>query len=229
VIAIVPGRGTRRASSTSLIVTLGISAIDVLCCALVGGLVLFLILSQEGSIKRLASSRGPNRDLIILLSYETVAPEQVLRLRLLPPLGRAPAYKSAPTEYWSDRMDGGRIEDSVLQDGGVSSWSILGDDRRPGSRQVVLHVHRPAPGQWGFSVGYVDAAENMAGVPNSTVPMTIRVFGGAAATCTLTAPGGLALNEVLEVKSDGQPRLLSNGGQQSFCTPNLTSALTVTR
>src|SRR5262245_27496742 len=117
-----PGRRARRADPTNFIVTLGISAIDVLCCALVGGLVLFLILSQEVRNKILAASGGPNRDLVILLSYETTSPEQILRLRVLPPPGRTPGHRADPTEYWSDTKDGDRIEDGVLQDGGVSSW-----------------------------------------------------------------------------------------------------------
>jgi hypothetical protein len=209
--------------STRLTIALGISAIDVLCCALVGGLVLFLILSVEGRNHKLAGRGGPNRDLVVMLLYDNWNPPPVLRLRVTPGNSPSPGKRAGgPTEYWTDgdrRRDAGNM---FLESGGAS-WSVVPDATEVGERMAILHLRRPVPGDWGLTVGYVESADGVANGPAIGIPVTIRVQSSSgSAECRLLLP----INRVFDLAT--KSLIEENGGLQlTNCTDDFKSALRV--
>jgi hypothetical protein len=213
-------------ASGSLIIALGISAIDVLCCALVGALVLFLILSVEARKHTTTSDSGENQDLVFIVSYTpSTDPRPVLRLRIYPP--RIPVASSSSveafSEYWTDSRDKRYESASMFRPAGGSLWSVAAASQTP--QISVLHIHRPAAGVWGFSVGYVDSSYGAISSNPPQLNIAIAVLGhGGGAKCDVFVPVG----EVAE-KRTGIALKLASGtlSDKQSCQGDVETALSV--
>jgi hypothetical protein len=207
----------------NLVVTLGISAIDVLCCALVGGLVLFLILSVEGRSRSVSAGEGSNQDIVLLMSHPLqTSPNPVLRLRIFPPLPPVPPPQSGNdfAEYWTDSPDKRHESNSMFDLGGGSLWSVAAANQDP--QVSVLHIRKAIAGTWGFSVGYLDSTAD-APFSHPPVGVAIRVLGqGGEAECIVTLPVG----EIVEMRNGSQLKFASGAPIQS-CQGDLQKAMQV--
>jgi hypothetical protein len=216
----------RTSTLQNPIVTLGISAIDVLCCSLVGGLVLFLIVSEQGTNRETLYEGGDNKDMVIMLLYKTNPSQQTLRVRVAPPSDPSASGggESGPSEFWSDSQNAKREIPGMLQAGGGAFWFIPNSNEAGSDDNVaVLHLRRPMTGQWTFSVAYVDSKDGLAGVPPPSVDLIVRVFGGSTAECSMPVP----LDSILEVDAAG--RFLMNGATFTppACEGQMATALNV--
>src|SRR5258708_1241672 len=85
----------KSVAGPNMLIVLGISAIDVLCCALVCSLVLFLMLSQARSSGAAIRGTGNNKDLLIAFEVPVAAGTAkddwpVLRVRVFEPTPNTP-------------------------------------------------------------------------------------------------------------------------------------------
>src|ERR1039458_6760074 len=85
----------------SVILPLGISAIDVLCCAMVASFVLFLVLSSQPARRMHASGKGKSAS-TIHVQLTVHDPATVVSLKLIPPEAGGDAVR-IPAALYTDQ------------------------------------------------------------------------------------------------------------------------------
>jgi hypothetical protein len=155
-------------SRDNLVVALGISAIDVLTCALVSSIVLFLILAAPARTTLHGREGLPDDGLVVQFAIGT--PGTAVRVLVFP--GQAATV--LPVEFWSNRPPTSRrprgpddlgVISSLYRNGGYAKW-ILSAEGSSSDRasqltlpEATLVVNRPAAGKWRIKLAYSDFAE----------------------------------------------------------------------
>lgn len=187
----------KSSAGPDMLVVLGISAIDVLCCALVCSLVLFLMLSQASSG---GAVRGKGRNKDLLIAFEVPAAPgtakqdwPVLRVRVFEPTAGAPKGKGngTPLLFWGDDREvivpnaTTPLSPNLAFAGrGQVLWTsddIEGVD----TRLSVLQIHNPKPGYWGVEIAYVDSKAGL--ITPAKPDMAVKVSISGAVNSRFTA------------------------------------------
>ncbi len=190
---------SRSIHSNNIVISLGISAIDVLCCALVCSLVLFLMLSTSGTASQASLEMGKNKDVIVQLQVEkTPGIEEdtrpVLRLRL-----RAAEDKGKVNDFWTVDQHSPIVHTSQGELFWTSEVSEEGSDSDTSSelrsRSSILQIHKPA-GEWLVELGYLETQEGLLGPAKQQVTVRVMVI---SASCSSETQITLKLGENLEL------------------------------
>jgi hypothetical protein len=188
----VDASGPREKGGPDILIVLGISAIDVLCCALVCSLVLFLMLSQARSTQGATRGKGTNRDLMISFSVPVspnTPPEDwpVIRVRVFEPTPARPdSVAGTALLFWGDQRES--ITDArpllVFPDHGEIVWTS-DDLPEAHERLSVLQLHNPRPGYARIELAYVDSKSGLVGPLDATMHVKVSVAGAVTARFTV--------------------------------------------
>lgn len=163
---------SREGQHQSMVITLGISAIDVLSCAMISSFVLFLVFT--GTLFRRAhhnTNKGNNGSPALVLHIQYRNQESVFNL-ILEPRAVASASKHEQILLWTDESSKtvslqGLENETTGSAPGVFSWNAT-----PALKEALLIVERPVPIAWDVSVSYADAPS----LEDSTI--TFDIDGG---------------------------------------------------
>lgn len=203
--------GNRSKAGPDMVVVLGISAIDVLCCALVCSLILFLMLSQARSSASPIQGKGTDKDLLMVFEVPAVTgiPSvdwPVLRVRAFAPTPSPTTngINSSPLVFWSDESERvlpnstDLLPPSMVQpDGGQVLWTsnaLVGETQRIS----ILQIHNPKPGYWGVEVGYVDSKTGLLSAATRDMSVRISIAGAVSSRFSIRIP----LNSVCNISGD---------------------------
>jgi hypothetical protein len=206
---------------SNLIIALGLSAIDVLSCALVSSIILFLLFSSPSKSKTPTAEATADVGLLIKIAIDQEEP--IVRLRVYPPNPDDEDRKSLPVEFWSD-LNGqsakglGEIR-SLYESDGSAIWvpsstsetkvvSVAGT-----SPEAALFVHRPKSGRWRLELGYMTSRSDLA-APH--LPKFIDANVTIAASCLTKVRSRLELG-VPRVIDDAEP---PEDGKANSCSLN---------
>jgi hypothetical protein len=187
-----------QSNRQSMILPLGISAIDVLCCAMVASFVLFLVLSSQPVRERRAAANGKSSP-SMKLRLTVFDPTTVLSLKLLPPQGGEEAVP-VPVSLWTDEpvnaRDTGPSPDRkpALQKGGGWAWFVF-----PRGGESLLVLERPLNGQWRADLSYAH------GPSLEDVRVNVQVYG----SCLFTSDVTLKPGETTHITDLGKNELCS--------------------
>lgn len=188
---------SRRVNMT---VVLGISAIDVLCCALVSSLVLFLMFSSVRRHEAIQRVVGANELALVLTlppaSDSSARPELRVRLTM------EAAGEGEQVSFWTadDFVDephnqAGRM---VQQGGGIQWYSAKAGE--PGEERVsIAMIHRPSAGRWSVALGYLDTSDGALAPADRDVQVNLSILGA----CESEVRFRLALGEERMIDSRG--------------------------
>lgn len=178
------------------VVALGLSAIDMLCCALVSGLVMFLVLSSprapapfEGGLK------GDSYGLSIRYVLETDGPVMVLRFVEDGVMGPHPTFygdTARPLRFITDhaRRSSLVLPEGTIQEDKRTVSSPDGSLVRDAYTYIVLQMR---PVRWRVLLTYADTSREMASAIPATATATVDVQGRCAVTLECRVePGGSA-------------------------------------
>ncbi|MET4841504.1 hypothetical protein ABIF62_001999 [Bradyrhizobium japonicum] len=159
----------KSSTETSLVVTLGVAAIDMLCCAFVCSVVLFLIFLLP---QRAASSDAAGTEDLLLIKWSLdTRTDVVLGVEITPP-GDTPAM------IWTDdpsSMTDACARLSLAKDLRNSCYMITPDD--PRSLEGLLVIERPKPGEWGAIIHSSDTKSHYYAPDSETVALDLVVVG----------------------------------------------------
>jgi hypothetical protein len=185
-----------------IVFVLGISAVDVLCCALVSSLVLFLLFSGSNLPLQGALGSGSNTDLSAVLRIDDSlkfdnSTRPLLRVRAFPP-GSIPQRPSA-AEFWTDSAPELTTRPSLREifsktpGGGIFWVPERGQVGGELARMCILHVSQPAVGLWDLEIGYMDTADGLTSAAVQSVPVRIAIVGHGQCEVAVTLDLGKAV------------------------------------
>lgn len=157
---------SREGQSDSIVITLGISAIDVLSCAMISSFVLFLVFTGTQSRRGHLTNKGKNGPPALVLHMQYHNSESVFNLILVPRAAN-PASKQEQILLFTDESSKTEPLQGLGNGTGVFSWNAT-----PTLAEALLIVERPEPIAWDVSVSYAHAPT----LEDSTV--TFDIDGG---------------------------------------------------
>lgn len=192
------------------IVALGLSAIDMLCCAMVSGLVMFLVLASPRAAAPLDGGRKGERH-GISLQYQIETEGPVIALRFM----TTGATIEPSVNFYSDLAkpmhfvaDAGKRAALVLPSGTIQEHrqSVQSNDKAVARDMYFYNILQMRPVRWNILLTYADTDRAMASaIPETAlVKVDVSEFGGS---CNIH----LECN----VRVGGSTSLESNS-----CTPN---------
>jgi hypothetical protein len=218
---------TAKSPRQNLMVALGISAIDVLCCALVSSILLFLILTAPTKKIDESVSGGSEPTIRIFVAVSSDVPDVPIIRVLVYPGSEADVL---PVEFWASNMSQVARPTSAIKLGDVSSlyrdggdaWWIPSQLPAKGEAQMpssMLAVRKPKIGNWKIQLEY--AAYNPSGsiparvevrvtavnlssssCPRAEQKFDLRIWGSVLAADSMPNPPGgtCALSNVIKVE-----------------------------
>jgi hypothetical protein len=139
----------------SIAISLGISAIDVLTCAMISSFVLFLVMAGTTSHGRARRAGTNSTSFVLTLQYDKT--ESVFNV-ILVPNSKSPSLHEAPLSLWTDEANKtesfqgseDKLNGSALQ--GTWSWNPV-----PSLGDALLIIEEAVPQAWNVSVSYAHA------------------------------------------------------------------------
>jgi hypothetical protein len=140
----------------SVVITLGISAIDVLSCAMISSFVLFLVFT--GTLPPLGhhmnkGNSGPSA-LVVHMKYQYS--ESVFNLILVPRSATA-ASKQEQILLWTDESSKTELLRGIDNRTTGSAAGVFSWNATPALAEAMLIIERSDPIAWDVSVSYADA------------------------------------------------------------------------
>lgn len=166
----------------SILISLGISAIDVLCCAMIASFVLFLVLSSRARDQNRGTKGELARCMQIRIEEKESDPTAVLNLVLEPPLSSGPA--EIPSSLWTDEGSSGseiqhwQAARPGLQQDGHWKWLVFSP------RLSMLILEKPVSGDWHASLGYAH------GMSGSELRVAVQCDGACEYNCEISLRPG---------------------------------------
>ena len=154
----------------SMIPALRISAIDVLCCAMVASFVLFLVLSSQPVRRMRASGKGKAASTIhVQLSVND--PATIVSLNLIPPQGGGDAIRIPAALYTDQSANPAAARAAAdtaagILKGGGWNWVAF-----PDWGKALLVLEKPVNGQWKADISYAH------GESLQDVKVTVQLIG----------------------------------------------------
>jgi hypothetical protein len=162
-----------RGSQISLLVTIGIAAIDLLTCAFVSSVVLFVMFLVPSASGGTAEVGDPNDILMLDWTYATA------KLISRPVIAIHLGHGDDQVTVWSD-MSAGQIDDACLKlsrahdtKGHCSVSQSASDSGGEG----ILLITQPVKAQWSVGVAYADTEDNANSGNYPPLEMGITIVG----------------------------------------------------
>jgi hypothetical protein len=181
---------TRPANRTSLFLTLGIAAVDMLSCAFISAIILFVMFLIP---KNQASAGGTGSGHLLVLHWAFDSSPAVLKITLEP-------HDTSQVAVWSDQAEFSGIDCANLSTDSRNSNAcriIATPDHASGMIVIV----KPRKGMWNVSFQYADTvtSENSQGPDTVTFAASMIVREAVTVSKSLlpTAEGpGVLLNQL---------------------------------
>jgi hypothetical protein len=168
----------------SPLIALGVSAIDLLCCAFVSALVMFLVLASPQVAEQ--TSRGTSGiDTGITIKYQVETADAIIALRFIVDDGDAD-----PVDFISSQaqdmaiITNSRIRNALVEPAGLVFESktpgVILSDGSPGY-DYVYKLSRLHPQNWDIRFAYSDTGRDIA----AAVPPIARVSVYVRTTCSV--------------------------------------------
>lgn len=167
----------------SPLIALGVSAIDLLCCAFVSALVMFLVLASP-QVAKPARGGAIGDDTGITIKYRVETPDTIVALRFINADG-----DSDPVDFYSDAAKNmAVITNSKVKDALVEPTGMVFESKTPGATladgsagyDYVYKLSNVHAKPWDIRFAYSDTGRDMA----SAVPPIVRVSVYAQTTCS---------------------------------------------
>jgi hypothetical protein len=157
----------------SLFVTLGIAAIDLLSCAFISSVVLFVMFLIP---KTVAAGGGTGKEQTLAVHWAFTSNRAVLAIQLKPsPTATPVTIWTSPTPAFSDQ-DCAKLSAS----GGISgACSVTISEKRESG---MLVIRKPLSGQWDVGVSYADSIDSENSPGPGSVSFEMSVIGKQAVT-----------------------------------------------
>jgi hypothetical protein len=141
---------------SSMVIPLGISAIDVLCCAMISSFVMFLVFAGTASRRPQHAEQSGNGPPAIVLRMRYDKPESLFNL-ILYPAKTTQSSDRGDILLWTDESStaevrGAQGPKSESSTAGGWSWTAT-----PALEEALLIIEQPVPRLWNVDVSYADA------------------------------------------------------------------------
>lgn len=181
--------GSRSEKGMS-VVTLGISAIDLLCCAMVSGLVMFLVLSSPDTAKT-AGGMAPGEVTGIKVFYRPETDGVVLVLQFV-----NVADKSKHSEFFSDiARNNHLITEKEKLDPLVEPTGSIFEHKDPAGNGYLYIIRKLHPVEWDIRLLYANTDREF----GSSVPRQVTVSVNLEGACPVQLSCVVGIGENLSM------------------------------
>ena len=162
----------------NMTIALGLSAIDMLCCALVAALVLFFVLTSQGNDEEsIGSPRGQSSGIHVTLVYDV--PAAIATLRFLDP-----NMADDPIDFWSDQTHLGPSENAKTHKDFLQPSGFLFERTDPLEKTIELVATNLRPANWQISLTYSDTVSGLAASAPPKLIGNVTIVGVCSAVFT---------------------------------------------
>jgi hypothetical protein len=182
-----------------LIVALGISAVDMLCCAMVAALVLFLVFASQRTVAKNDGART-TAERTLHIAYKLEPNRSIIVLRMK-------KGQAGSVDFWSDIPEQGFVRDSKKRDPLVEPSGYAYASMEPHNGIFDLVVGRLNGDDWELALAYADTQRDLAAEASSTTEAKVTLEG----ICTLELLCKIPLGEAVNLGSACQTTSDSGG------------------